>query len=86
MRLIVLSISNPKPYRTICTQQKVVFIDGNNKRYKLTIYSNDAFSIRWIPFIKPQAVFDGVDILPETNVINRKSNFKYVGQRSVYIK
>lgn len=50
----------------------------DNKSYRLDIYHSHTTSKRFLPYMKPQAIFSGLSLF-KNNIVNGNSNFIFKG-------
>lgn len=79
MDIIVTKINPKKTSLHGGTYTRVFFKDINtNKTCRLDVYDGHSQSIRWLEFIKPQAIFSNVSLFKD-NIIDGTSNFRFIG-------
>jgi hypothetical protein len=79
MKAILTKIDNPRLSKHGGEFTRVYFKSiPENKTYRLDVYTNHTLSSRFIPFLKSQAMFEGLEIYKD-NIINGCSNFKFIG-------
>ena len=82
MRLIITKIGDKKPSKYDGFYKRVIFRSvEDNKSYRLDVFDQHSQSIRWLPYLKAQGVFDKVNILPHSSIIDGNSPFIYIGLR-----
>jgi hypothetical protein len=50
----------------------------DDKSYRLDVYHNHTMSKRFLPYMKPQAIFSGLSLF-KGNIVNGNSNFTFKG-------
>lgn len=81
MKAIVLKVDPPKQSRHGGVFQRSVFKDlDTGKEYIFDCYHNHSQSKRFLPYLKPQAIFDNLNIVRD-KFINGCCDFIYLGQR-----
>ena len=79
MKAILTKIDPPKISKHGGEYTRVFFKSiPENKTYRLDVYTNHTQSNRFLPFLKSQAIFDGLEIY-KGNIINGCCNFRYLG-------
>lgn len=79
MKAILTKINKPKMSRHGGEYTRVFFKSiPENKTYRLDVYANHTLSNRFIPFLKTQAMFDGLEIYKD-DIINGCCNFNFLG-------
>lgn len=79
MRAIVVKINPRRQSKYGGYYQRVIFKSlEDSKNYILDVYENNNNSSRFLPYIKPQAMFDKLNIYKD-KFINGNSNFYYLG-------
>lgn len=87
MKVVVLKVGNSKSSSHGGVYKRCIFkdisIDSVGKEYIFDCYSEHSNSKRFWPYLKEQALFDGVDVIEYNGkkVINGNNDFHYCGQR-----
>jgi len=77
MRVILIKISKKRKSLHGGEYIRCFFKSESNESLRLDVYMRHTGSVRWLPYLTLNAVFDNVSIFKD-NIINGNSNFNFI--------